>query len=131
MTLTNEEENRAPDISVEDKVLKDEPGDVEDDKESEGGDTGTLDDDGDDDRDDEGDDDGDDDRDDEDRDDEGNYERDDDGDGEAENCDDDKSVGDIEDEKNLHVQAPWVDESSGEVDQAGGGINVNVTNFTN
>ena len=78
MTLTNEEENRAPDISVEDKVLKDEPGDVEDDKESEGGDTGTLDDDGDDDRDDEGDDDGDDDRDDEDRDDEGNYERDDD-----------------------------------------------------
>ena len=119
MTLTNEEENRAPDISVEDKVLKDEPGDVEDDKESEGGDTGTLDDDGDDDRDDE------------DRDDEGNYERDDDGDGEAENCDDDKAVGDIEDEKNLHVQAPWVDESSGEVDQAGGGINVNVTNFTN
>ena len=54
----------------------------------------------------------------------------DDGDGEAENCDDDKSVGVIEDEKNLHVQAPWVDESSGEVDKAGEGINVNVTNFT-
>ena len=81
MTLTNEEENRAPDISVEDKVLKDEPGDVEDDKESEGGDTGTLDDDGDDDRDDE------------DRDDEGNDERDDD-------------VGDIEDEKKTSMSKP-------------------------
>ena len=80
MTLTNEEENRVPDISVEDKVLKDEPGDVEDDKESEGGDTGTLDDDGDDDRDDE------------DRD-EGNDERDDD-------------VGDIEDEKKTSMSKP-------------------------
>ena len=41
-----------PDISVEDKVLKDEPGDVEDDEEGEGGDAASLDDNHDDDRDD-------------------------------------------------------------------------------
>ena len=37
----------SPDIAVKDKVLEDEPGDVEDHEEGEGGDAASLDDDGD------------------------------------------------------------------------------------
>jgi len=63
---------QAPDIAVEDKVLEDEPGDMEDDEEGEGGDAASL-----------------------------------------------------------HVQASWVNQSSGQVHQAGEkGANVNVIDVT-
>ena len=97
----------APDIAVKDKVLEDEPGDVEDDEEGEGGDAACLDDDRDDVEVDGNDVEGDGDE----VEGDGNYVQDD-------NDDDDKGAIKIDDEKNLHVKAPRIDQSSCQVDQA-------------